>query len=188
MKDNVLHLLRGCANRRLPEPPPGRPLGRPGALCRVHEGDGGSTRRTVMKRPRALAEDVERLRTADEPVTAWRGADRRAQVREMGCDATARWCGQAAARSCSCSSPSSPVFRSSQSRPQRRNEAQGALASATTALDAERAAKAEAQENFQTARNAVREYFTSVSENVLLKQQGRADLRAAPGKSCWMGA
>ena len=39
------------------------------------------------------------------------------------------------------------------------------------------AAKAEAQENFQTARKAVQDYLTSVSENTLLKQQGRADLR-----------
>ena len=43
---------------------------------------------------------------------------------------------------------------------------------------AERVAKAEAEENFQTARKAVQDYLTSVSENTLLKQQGRADLRA----------
>ena len=49
---------------------------------------------------------------------------------------------------------------------------------ATAALVSERAAKAEAEENFQTARRAVRDYLTTVSENTLLNRQDRADLRA----------
>jgi serine/threonine-protein kinase len=45
------------------------------------------------------------------------------------------------------------------------------------ALASESRAKFEAEENFRLARNAVQEYLTNVSENALLKQQDRADLR-----------
>ena len=46
------------------------------------------------------------------------------------------------------------------------------------ALKAERLARSDAQTNFQTARSTVHDYLTTVSENTLLKQQDRTDLRA----------
>ncbi len=121
---------------------------------------------------RALAEDVERW-TADEPVTAWRepiaarlrrwGRRHRAVVRAAA--VTIFFVALAA-------SISALAIQAA-----RTNELE-ALSSATKALGAERVAKAEAEENFQTARRAVQDYLTNVSENTLLKQQGRADLRA----------
>jgi tetratricopeptide (TPR) repeat protein len=59
-----------------------------------------------------------------------------------------------------------------------RREERAARARAVEALAAERVAKVEAEENFQTARRAVQDYLTTVSESTLLKQQNRADLRA----------
>ena len=57
----------------------------------------------------------------------------------------------------------------------------------TAALVSEQAAKAEAEENFQTARRAVRDYLTTVSDSTLLNQQDRADLRAC-ARNSWKGA
>ncbi len=58
----------------------------------------------------------------------------------------------------------------------RRGE-RSALIRVIGALDAERAAKAEAEANLTLARQAVDDYFTKISENALLKRQDAAEVR-----------
>jgi len=120
---------------------------------------------------RALAEDIERW-TADESVSAWREPLTWRARRWARRNRSVVTAGVAALLLVALAATTSAVAIQGA-----RSRERGALAAATKALAAERAAKAEAQENFQTASKAVQDYLTKVSENTLLKEQGRTDLR-----------
>jgi serine/threonine-protein kinase len=121
--------------------------------------------------PRELAEDVDRW-LADEPVLAYR---------EGAAQRMARWLRQhrewaragLAALVLIASVSAGAVLAIDGARRGERT----ARRRTTEALTAERAARGEAEENFQAARRAVQDYLTTVSESTLLKQQDRADLR-----------
>ncbi len=169
--DNVVAILRAVQAGKFPSP---REVDRSldPALCAVCLKAMALDPADRYETPRALADDVERW-AADEPVTAWR---------EPIASRLRRWArrNRTLVRAALVTiilvavvaSVSAIVIQAARSGELK------ALVAATKALDAERAAKAEAEENFQTARTAVQDYFTKVSENTLLKQQGRADLRA----------
>jgi serine/threonine-protein kinase len=129
--------------------------------------------------PRALAEDIERW-MADEPVTARR--ETRSERLSRWVRRHREWARAAVAALVLVTAVSLiAAFAIDLARGAERaarDRATRALSAETSALAAERSAKAEALANFQTARQAVQDYLTTVSESVLLKQQDRADLRA----------
>jgi eukaryotic-like serine/threonine-protein kinase len=114
--------------------------------------------------PRALADDVERW-LADEPVLAFPEKFGRRTARWMRRHRAWTQAGLAALVIVA----SVATFAALAINVARTNTAK--------ALKAERLARSEAQTNFQTARSAVHDYLTTVSENTLLKQQDRTDLR-----------
>ena len=130
--------------------------------------------------PRALAEDIERL----DGGRAGHGPIRNAGRADVALGAAASRVGRAAVAALVLVTIVSllaalAIDAARGAERAAHDRATRALAAETSALEAERSAKAEAETNFHTARQAVQDYLTTVSENVLLKQQDRADLRLA---------